>query len=125
RVHKYSFSVDWPHFPGDGRLDVLSAGRQNRDYAATLAGLDWDDFYEKLGGGLFFDALRADMKRHYDYALIDSRTGLSDVAEICTIQLPDILVTCFTLSEQGIDGAARVARQVEHRYGSRHIRTLP
>ena len=49
------------------------------------------------------------MKRHYDYTLIDSRTGLSDVADICTIHLPDILVDCFTLSDQGIDGAAQVA----------------
>ncbi len=49
------------------------------------------------------------MKRHYDYTLIDSRTGLSDVADICTLHLPDTLVDCFTLSDQGIDGAARVA----------------
>ena len=60
--------------------------------------------------GQFFDALRADMKRNYDYTLIDSRTGLSDVADICTIHLPDMLVDCFTLSEQGIDGAAQVAQ---------------
>jgi MinD-like ATPase involved in chromosome partitioning or flagellar assembly/tetratricopeptide (TPR) repeat protein len=125
RVHKYSFSVDWPQFPGEGRLDYLSAGRQNRDYAATLAGLDWDDFYEKLDGGLFFDALRADMKRHYDYTLIDSRTGLSDVADICTIHMPDILVDCFTLSDQGIDGAAHVAHAVGRRYPGRNIRILP
>ena len=52
------------------------------------------------------------MKRHYDYTLIDSRTGLSDVADICTMHLPDMLVDCFTLSDQGIDGAARVAHSV-------------
>lgn len=125
RVHKFSFSLNWSHFPDGGTLDFLSAGQQNNDYASTLAGMNWDEFYERQGGGLFFDALRADMKRHYDYTLIDSRTGFSDVADICTIQLPDILVTCFTLSEQGILGAAKVARLVEHRYGARRIRTLP
>ncbi|MEO3816504.1 FxSxx-COOH system tetratricopeptide repeat protein [Plantactinospora sp. B24E8] len=125
RVHKYSFSLNWSNFPEGGTLDFLPAGQQNNDYAGALAGMNWDEFYERQGGGHFFDALRVDMKRHYDYVLIDSRTGFSDVADICTIQLPDILVTCFTLSEQGITGAAKVARLVEHRYGSRRIRVLP
>ena len=39
--------------------------------------LDWDNFYDRLGGGRFFRAMRDDMKRNYDYVLIDSRTGLS------------------------------------------------
>ncbi|MFC7484664.1 hypothetical protein ACFQX7_38040 [Luedemannella flava] len=65
------------------------------------------------------------MKRNYDYTLIDSRTGVSDVAEICTIQLPDVLVACFTFSEQSISGAAQVTRQVRQRYEARKIRILP
>ncbi|HEX6870697.1 MAG TPA: cytochrome C, partial [Micromonosporaceae bacterium] len=124
-VHRFAFTVDWPHFPAGGTLDFLSAGRQNRDYAATISGLNWDEFYERLAGGHFFDSLRADMKRKYDYVLIDSRTGLSDVADICTLHLPDVLVDCFTLSEQGIDGAAMVAQNVRHRAGQHPIRILP
>ena len=65
------------------------------------------------------------MKRHYDYTLIDSRTGLSDVADICTIHLPDMLVDCFTFSEQGIDGAARVARDGPRPRTAPAIRILP
>lgn len=124
-VEKYSFSLRWDRFPGEGTLDYLAAGQQNHDYATTLAATSWDDFYENRSGGEFFDALRADMKRHYDYALIDSRTGLSDVADICTKQLPDILVDCFTLSDQGIEGAAQVARTVRDDYRRRRIRILP
>ncbi|MET8299268.1 TIR domain-containing protein, partial [Streptomyces sp. NPDC005180] len=82
-------------------------------------------FYDRLGGGHFFDALRDDMKANYDYVLIDSRTGLSDIADICTVHLPDVLVDCFTLSDQSIDGAAAVARQIDERYGGRGIRILP
>ena len=69
--------------------------------------VDWDNFYDRLGGGQFIDALREDMKAHYDYTLIDSRTGLSDIADICTVHLPDILVDCFTLNDQSIDGRPR------------------
>ncbi len=64
------------------------------------------------------------MKRRYDYVLIDSRTGLSDIAGICTMQLPDVLVDCFTMSIQSIAGAADLARHVQERKGS-GIRILP
>lgn len=124
RVQLHALSLNWI-FPAGGGLDFLSPGRQNRDYAVTLGALAWDDFYEHRKGGEFLDAVRADMKRHYDYVLIDSRTGLSDVADICTVQLPDTLVDCFTLSTQGIEGAAEVARLIEERHKDRGIRILP
>jgi MinD-like ATPase involved in chromosome partitioning or flagellar assembly len=124
RVRTYAFPLSWT-FPDGGTLDFLSAGRQNNDYSASIQSLDWDVFYEHLGGGQFLDALRSDMKRGYDYTLIDSRPGVSDVAEICTIQLPDVLVPCFTYSEQSMNGAAQIARMVHQRYDNRHIRVLP
>jgi MinD-like ATPase involved in chromosome partitioning or flagellar assembly/uncharacterized protein (DUF2267 family) len=125
RVLPHAVSLRWADFPGDGGLDFLSAGRQNRDYSAAVSSLDWDNFYERLGGGHFFRALRADMKNSYDYILIDSRTGLSDVADICTVELPDVLVVCFTLNDQSIDGASEVVRRISGRYRDRNIRILP
>jgi MinD-like ATPase involved in chromosome partitioning or flagellar assembly/tetratricopeptide (TPR) repeat protein len=125
RIQKYVIPLRHWAFPRGGSLEFLSPGRQDRAYMTTLSALDWDNFYERLNGGEFLDALRADMKRHYDYALIDSRTGLSDVADICTVQLPDVLVDCFTLSTQGVEGAVQVARRIEEIYGYRGIRVLP
>ena len=127
RPHAIPLAVDGIglRFPEGGALDFLSAGRQDRAYSATVSSLDWDDFYERLGGGQFLDALRDDMKAAYDYVLIDSRTGLSDIADICTVQLPDVLVDCFTLSDQSIDGAATVARSITERFSDRAIRVLP
>ncbi|WP_433537627.1 FxSxx-COOH system tetratricopeptide repeat protein [Micromonospora sp. CA-249363] len=124
RVGRHALPLRW-NFPDGGTLDFLPAGRQNSDYAAPVSGLDWDSFYNRLGGAQFFEALRADMKRRYDVTLIDSRAGLSDVADICTLDLPDTLVTCFTLSDQGVDGAARVAHLVRDRHRRRDIRVLP
>jgi cellulose biosynthesis protein BcsQ len=123
-VERHAVSLEWI-FPDNGRLDFLSAGRQNPDYSAAVCSLDWDNFYDRLGGGRFFRAMREDMKQKYDYVLIDSRTGLSDVADICTIELPDVLTVCFTLSDQSIEGAADVARQIRGRYRDRNIRVLP
>jgi len=126
RIVPHAVSLAWDHFPEPGSLDLVFAGRQNPDYAAAVGYFDWDNFYDRLGGGQFFDAMREDMKRNYDYVLIDSRTGLSDIAGICTIQFPDILVDCFTLNDQSIDGASQVARQVAGRHHhARNIRILP
>jgi TIR domain/Tetratricopeptide repeat/CobQ/CobB/MinD/ParA nucleotide binding domain/NB-ARC domain len=124
QIIPHAVSLTW-EFPDGGMLDFVSAGRQNRDYSSAVTAIDWDNFYDRLGGGQFFDALRADMKQHYDYTLIDSRTGLSDIADICTVHLPDTLVDCFTLNDQSIDGAAAIARNVEQRYHYRAIAVLP
>ena len=59
RVDRHAVSLEWA-FPDEGRLDFLSAGRQNRDYSAAVCSLDWDNFYERLGGGRFFRAMRAE-----------------------------------------------------------------
>ncbi|MFE5887712.1 FxSxx-COOH system tetratricopeptide repeat protein [Streptomyces sp. NPDC056462] len=124
RIQRHAVSLDWP-FPEPGTLDLVSAGRQDRDYSALVSTFDWDHFYDDLGGGLFFDALREDMRHNYDYVLVDSRTGLSDIADVCTAHLPDTLVDCFTLSDQSIDGAAAVAHDIRDRYRRRRIRILP
>jgi tetratricopeptide (TPR) repeat protein len=116
--------VSW-RFPDDGAIHFLSPGQQdNGVYKNALSALDWDTFYERLYGGEFLDALRAYLKGAYDYVLIDSRTGLSDIADICTLHLPDTVIDCFTLSTQGIEGAAKVASQIQQSTG-RKIEILP
>ncbi|WP_127503368.1 FxSxx-COOH system tetratricopeptide repeat protein [Actinoplanes solisilvae] len=127
QVNAFAFTLDWGHFPPGGRLSLLSAGRQNREYSALLNAINWDDFYHEHNGGAFIDALAADMRANYDYALLDSRSGLSDVADICSVQLPDVLVDCFALNAQSIDGAAKIAEVVTRRpVGVRPpIRVLP
>jgi cellulose biosynthesis protein BcsQ/tetratricopeptide (TPR) repeat protein len=125
RVGEYVVPVGW-QFPGDGIIDFLSPGRQTNSgiYESALSALEWDTLYDDLNGGQFLDALRKQLKASYDWILIDSRTGLSDIASICTLHLPDTVIDCFTLSTQGIEGAARVANQVKA-YTDRDIKVLP
>ncbi|GAA3345514.1 hypothetical protein GCM10020358_52910 [Amorphoplanes nipponensis] len=124
RVLDYAVSLDW-EFPEGGGIDLLPAGQQDRSYARRVSTFDWSSFWDRLGGGVFIDALSDDMRAHYDYVLIDSRTGLSDSAGICTVQLPDTIVNCFTLSTQSIDGAVSVARSVGAQRDRRPVRILP
>ncbi|MEV0718407.1 hypothetical protein [Asanoa sp. NPDC050611] len=123
-VTAHAIALDW-EFPGGGCLHLLPTGSQDRTYVAILGSMDWDEFYEERDGGRFFDAMRSGMRDRYDYALIDSRNGWNEVADICTIQLPDVLVSCFQLSQQGIEGAVESASAVRYQDAEREIRILP
>src|SRR5207244_3971205 len=110
-VTRYASSLAWD-FPGNGTLDLIPAGRQGVSYATRVNSFDWGDFYDRLRGGTFLEAARQVMIDKYDYVLIDSRTGVSDTAGICTIQLPDALVACFTFNNQTIDAAEELLATV-------------
>jgi tetratricopeptide (TPR) repeat protein len=109
----YIRSIDFP-FPRDGgrqgHLDLLPAGRQDEHYSLRVNGFNWERFYTAFGGGIFLEAVKQRLRKEYDYILIDSRTGISDTAGICTVQMPDDLVACFTLNRQSIAGCAAAAR---------------
>lgn len=106
----YIVSVNFPHFAKGGKIDLLPAGRQGERYALAVSSFNWQNFYDRLGGGGFFEAVKQRARSQYDYVLIDSRTGVSDTAGICSVQMPDTLVVCFTYNNQSIKGAAAVAR---------------
>lgn len=106
----YLSGINFAGFPEGGRIDLLPAGRQGPGYATKLHAFDWDTFYERLGGGSYLEAVKARLRQDYDYVLIDSRTGVSDTAGICTVQMPDVLVTLFTYNNQSLRGALAVAR---------------
>jgi len=107
-LEPYAFSLDWDEFPGEGTVDFVPAGQQGPAYAARVTSFGWEHFYEKLGGGVFLEAVKTRLRREYDWILIDSRTGISDTSGICTVQMPDALVVCFTFNNQSIAGAAAV-----------------
>lgn len=111
------------HLPRNGALDLINVGAariaaaENQSYEEALAHFSWADLMEQEGGGLLIDALRRWAKQHYDLILVDSRTGLSDVAGICTLQLPDSVALCFALNRQNIDGVAKVAGAIRAKRG--------
>lgn len=110
---QYAYSVDYPFKTTDGKkgsLDFVPAGRQDETYSVRINGFDWDRFYTAFGGGIFLEAVKEKLRTEYDYVLIDSRTGVADTAGVCTVQMPDDLVVCFTLNRQSILGSSAVAR---------------
>jgi MinD-like ATPase involved in chromosome partitioning or flagellar assembly len=120
----YVVGLKW-NFRGQGSIKFIPAGQQNENYAQRVNTFDWDNFYERLGGGKLFHAERERLRASYDYVLIDSRTGVSDTSSICTVQMPDVLALFFTLNRQSIDGAAAVAASVTDAVQALRNITLP
>ncbi len=94
-----------------GVLQLISAGGSSGDYHERVQSINWAFAYEQ-GLGAALERMRAEWKERYDFILIDSRTGVSDIAGISTVQLPDSLVCVFTANRQSIDGAASTLRSI-------------
>jgi cellulose biosynthesis protein BcsQ/tetratricopeptide (TPR) repeat protein len=127
-VRPHRDTLRWDGFRPPGTIEFLGPGRQHEAYSENVALFDWASFYKHDRGKRFVDTLRERLRQgEYDFVLIDSRTGHSDNASICTLWLPDVVVAGFNLSNQSIEGTAAVARQIHERAHEtgRDIRILP
>lgn len=96
---------------GKEPLHLLTVGDRSNDYFNKVRNFDINIFYEERDGGNFIEKLRSQWKALYDFVLVDSRTGITDIGGICTIQLPDVLVLFFTATEMGFNGILDVAKR--------------
>jgi hypothetical protein len=112
-AQSYITPLEFPYIESTERcLHFMGAGKQDLSYASRVHEFDWKAFYERLGGGKFLDAFRERLKEQYDFVLIDSRTGLTDISGICTVHMPDCVVLCFNYNRQSIKGTAYVAQSI-------------
>lgn len=88
------------------KLMMIPAGKKDERYQELLACLDWQSFYKDRQGYRFFEQFKQKIRDELnpDYLLVDSRTGLADVAGITTHQLADLVVLVFNLNRQNLDG---------------------
>ncbi|MCX2952704.1 KGGVGR-motif variant AAA ATPase [Lentzea sp. NEAU-D7] len=108
RSHEVRVEVD------GGVLDLIAAGRVDQGrldpgYPRQLQAINWEDLYRK-GFAAHLEEYRDEWTAKYDFVLIDSRTGVSDIASICTAQLPDRLVVVFTANDQNLNDVVDIAR---------------
>lgn len=103
--------ADYPiRLIGGDPIALIPAGRPDEGYVAKLQGIDWDRLYDD-GFGDYLEDCRAQWTSDYDFVLLDSRTGASDIGGICTAHLPDRLVVLFTANYQSVRGAVDIARR--------------
>jgi MinD-like ATPase involved in chromosome partitioning or flagellar assembly/Tfp pilus assembly protein PilF len=108
---RYSFSVGIPPElkPQEGgSLSIMPAGLTNSSYSARLHDLSLADLYAKgLGQGLILHFKECiGSCGLYDYVIVDSRTGHSDEAGICTRDLADHLMVVSGFNRQNILGTS-------------------
>jgi hypothetical protein len=109
-AYKYRVNLRDPNKNGTGAaIDFIAAGRFDRRYVERVRAFNWKRFYSDYAEVL--PILAEELTRRYDYVLIDSRTGITDVGSLCTIVLPDKLVLVFTPNEQSLAGALDVGEQ--------------
>lgn len=95
---------------------LMPAGRHTqRGYTDALNAIDWQELYEHQEGYLMFDDLKRQWEAMgFDYVLIDSRTGHTDVGGICTRQLPDAVIIMFLPNEQNIAGLVPIVEGIRN-----------
>ena len=91
----------------------MKAGLQDKSYIQRMQALDWNALYNNHNLGNFLEELRGDWKKNLDFVLIDSRTGVTDIGSICTVQLPDTLLILLTLNDQSLEGSLNVLERMQ------------
>jgi cellulose biosynthesis protein BcsQ len=111
-------------FPtGIERLWLLKAGRLDSDYPQRVAKIDWEERYKQYPD--LFQAFSERLAADFDYVLIDSRTGVTDISGICTALMPEKVVLVFTPTAQSIDGGIEVMyRSASFRRQSNDLRPM-
>jgi hypothetical protein len=98
-----SGSSAWPD-----KMSVDSSESHDRqelkNYRQRVQKLNWQELFDKHDIGNYILDLREAWRAKYDYVLIDSRTGITDIGDICTVLLPDALVLLFVSNYQNVEG---------------------
>ncbi|HRI31856.1 MAG TPA: AAA family ATPase, partial [Candidatus Kapabacteria bacterium] len=108
------------------RLSFIQAGSLSASYAKNVDEFDWERFFKKIPS--FFSYFADYISSQYDYVLIDSRTGYTDMGGICTVLLPTKLVLVFSPNQQNLDSVFEVgkkAMEYRRRWGSNSLSIYP
>lgn len=97
----------------DVNIWMMPAGNTSSpEYSTRYGAIDWTALYENHSGFLFMEDLKQQWEAYeqkgFDYVLIDSRTGYTDIGGICTRQLPDAVVVMFVPTLQNIEGLSPI-----------------
>lgn len=115
--------LDWrtcitPAVVRGNEIHILGAGQRDATYAAALSALSWKDLFANHDLGRYLEQLRGEWTAAYDFVLIDSRTGITDIGGICTIHLPDVIIALFTSNEQSLSGVVRAIRDARREHAA-------
>lgn len=104
-------------------LKLLKAGCVNENYSTKVNSFKWNELYNRAPW--LFSSLAQYLSKQYEYILIDSRTGITDTAGICTMLMPEKLVLVFTPNQQSLAGLLdMIPNAIDYRKQSDDLRPL-
>jgi cellulose biosynthesis protein BcsQ len=117
-AHEVLAAVGWEQYvtrvDEASQLYLMRAGRMDDTFTERLAAMQWEELFHSCPA--LFRCFADRLSRHFRYVLVDSRTGRTDVAGICTTLLPRKLVLVFTPNRQSLEGVqALVQRATTYR----------
>lgn len=117
-AHEVLAAIDWEQYvrrvDQSSPLYLMRAGRFDPSYSERLAAMHWDELFD--ASPALFRCFADNLARHFRHVLVDSRTGRTDSAGICTTLLPRKLVVVFTPNRQSLEGVqALVQRATAYR----------
>ncbi len=99
-------------------LWLIPAGQYlSEEYYKNLSQLDWGLIFSSDRNGVaFFQQFLAQIKQELqaDYVIIDSRTGITEIAGVCTQQLADEVVMLSSLSSESIKVTKHIKELIEN-----------
>jgi len=104
-LHEFKLPV------GASVVSLISAGKRDNQYATRLHSVDFERLFSERELGSYIERLRNEWISQFEYVLIDSRTGVTDIGGICTVQLADILVFLVTTTDSSVFGVKAVIEQ--------------
>lgn len=100
-------------FGAADRIAIMTAGRESEDYVKQVQDLEWPALFKEHDLGWYLEELRSEWTKDFDFILIDSPSGITDISGICTIHLADVLVLFCTTNVQSIDGIVDVMKRAK------------
>ncbi|MDZ7966416.1 MAG: GUN4 domain-containing protein [Nostoc sp. DedSLP03] len=104
-------------------LYLLKAGCFDKKYSTKVNTFQWVNFYNHVPS--LFRLLSEQLTKDYRYIVIDSHTGITDTSDICTMLMPEKLVTVFTTNRQSLEGVLdNIKQATDYRKQSDDLRPL-
>jgi cellulose biosynthesis protein BcsQ len=104
-------------------LYLMTAGKFDDLYPTRVNTFDWERLFTK-NPWLIADFARF-LTQKFEYVLIDSRTGFTDISSVCTALMPEKLVVVFTPNHQNLSGVlGLVNKATSYRRKSDDLRPL-
>jgi MinD-like ATPase involved in chromosome partitioning or flagellar assembly len=109
-------------------IKILPAGKLDDEYPGKYSRIKWNKLFDgkkNIGLKVFEWCYRVMADMNPDVVLVDSRTGLTNISLVTTVQVPDLVYLVFNYNQQNLQGLSSVYRALLSPEIQQEIRNFP